>query len=274
MTSMLRNIRLAFNTLVHGEQAVNNLAGQVAAQLNKPHHSTVIEARSKQYAEPADDHEVIKGYISTEDLSDFVSEYSRNAIAGLGAWSALAKGYNEFVKDQTSAKVDTFLSEFHAWNAVSPTQMDEEAVLMTVARLAEVKPGKANEATDAILARVRKVSIEEVAAKRLADAAKKTRIREELLEAFVAAVWSHVYSEKVFQIQAAKVEAKLIQTLEWVASWDSSNPAEQAAELLLIEADLKLVKKMAKQDKQNHEDFVDGMLTADGMMRLNERKQA
>lgn len=274
MKSIFRNIRLAVSTLIHGDQAVNTLTAQVAAQLNQPHHSKVIAARKAQYAEPEEHQEVTKGYISTEDLGDFISDYSKNAIASLGAWSALAKGYNEFVKDQTSPKVESFLSEFHAWNAVSPSQMDEEAVLMTVARLAEVKPAKANETTDAILARIRKCTIEEVAAKRQADAEKKSRIREELLEAFVSAVWSHVYSEKMYQLPAAKVETKLIQTMEWVAGWDSTNPAAQAAELLLIEADLKMVKQLAKQDKHNHEDFVDGVLTADAMMRMNERKQA
>ena len=150
----------------------------------------------------------------------------------------------------------------------------EDEVLMTVARLTEVKPQKANAATDAILARVRKVSIEEVAAKRLADAEKKTRVREEMMEAFVAAVWSHVFSEQMFQLPAVKVEGKIIQTLEWVASWDSSNPAQQAAELLLIEADLKMVARMAKEDKGNNDEFVDGVLTSDAMMRLSERKQA
>lgn len=274
MSNMFRNIRLAFATLVHGDAAVNHSAAQIAAQLNKPHHSKVQEARSKQYAEVEEQAEPTKGYIATSDISDFISEYTRNAVAGLGSWSALAKGYNEFVKDQTSPKVALFLSEFHAWNAVAPQQMGEDEVLMTVARLTEVKPQKANAATDAILARVRKVSIEEVAAKRIADAEKKTRVREEMMEAFVAAVWSHVFSEQMFQLPAVKVEGKIIQTLEWVASWDSSNPAQQAAELLLIEADLKMVARMAKEDKGNNDEFVDGVLTSDAMMRLSERKQA
>lgn len=274
MSSIIRNIKLAFSTLVHGDQHITQNTANLAAQLNKPHHSRVVEARRAQYIENNDQPEVLKGHIGTGDVSDFSSEYSRNALATLGAWSALAKGYNEFVKDQTSTKVGHFLNEFHAWNAVAPTQMDEEAVLLTCARLTEVKPSKANASTDEILARVRKCSVADVTAKRLADAAKKTAAREELLEAFVATVWSHVYSEQLFQMPAHKAEAKIIQTLEWVASWDSSNPAGQAAELLLIEDDLRLVRSIAKQDRGNNEDFVDGVLTADHMMQLSERKQA
>ena len=274
MTTILRNIRLAFSTLINGDSAINNTTAQLAAQLNKPHHSRVVESRAKQYVETNEPVEVLKGYISTNDVSDFDSECTRNAIASLGAWSALAKGYNEFVKDQRSVKVGHFLNEFHAWNAVSPQQMDEDAVLMTVARLTEVKPAKANEATDAILARVRKCSVADVTAKRLADAAKKTAAREELLEAFIATVWAHVFSDQLFQISAAKVEAKIIQTLEWVAGWDSSNPAGQAAELLLIESDLHMCRRIAKEDRSNTEEFADGVLTADHMMQLSERKQA
>lgn len=272
--SIIRNVRLAFSTLINGDKHIVNTTANMFQQLNQPHHSKVIEARQKQYAEHAEPVEVLKGYISTEDVSDFSSEYVRNAVATLGAWSALAKGYNEFVKDQKSLKVGHFLNEFHAWNAVAPSQMDEEAVLLTCARLTEVKPAKANAATDEILARVRKCSVAEVAAKREADAAKKTRQREELLEAFVAMVWSHVFSEQLFSMPAHKAEAKIIQTLEWVASWDSNNPAQQAAELLLIEDDLKLCRKIAKEDRQNHEEFVDGVLTSDAMMRLSERRSA
>jgi len=269
--SMLRNIRLAISTLVHGDQAIVDNSRKVFDQIQQPHHSKVVQSRNAQYASDEHQTEVLKGHISTQDISDFSSEYVRNAVSTLGAWSALAKAYNEFVKDERSTKVGHFLSEFHAWNAVAPNQMDEEAVLMTCARLTEVKPATANAQTDEILARVRKVSLEEVRAKREADAARKTKAREERLEAFVATVWAHVFSDTLFQLPAYKVEAKIIQTLEWVAGWDSSNPAQQAAELLLIEDDLKLARRIAKEDRQNNEEFVDGVLTADAMMRLTER---
>lgn len=273
--SILRNVRLAFSTLINGDKAITQSTANVFEQLSKPHHSKVIEARQKQYnTEGGEEAVVLKGHINTEDITDFSSDYVRNAIATLGAWSALAKGYNEFVKDHRSVKVGHFLNEFHAWNAVAPVQMDEEAVMLTCARLTEVKPAKANAQTDEILARVRKCSVAEVAAKREADAAKKSRQREELLEAFVTSVWAHVFSEHTFSMPAHKVEAKIIQTLEWVASWDSNNPAQQASELLLIEDDLKLCRKIAKEDRENSEEFVEGVLTTDAMMRLTERKSA
>lgn len=257
-----------------------SIANLIAPAGSRSIHMVVDNAKSLTHPnmplhlsqQVAHQEEPIKGYIGTEDVSDFASEYTRNAIGQLGAWAALAKGYNEFVKNPKSEVVGKFLSEFHAWNAVCPKQMGDDEVLSTVARLTEVKPSKSNADTDRILARVRKVSVEEIAAKRIANAAKKTAAREECLEAFVAAVWTHVFSDEYFQMPASKVEGKIIQTLEWVASWDSSNPAAQAAELLIIESDLHLARKIAKQDRENDSDFQEGVLTADGMMRLTERQ--
>ena len=60
---------------------------------------------------------------------------------------------------------------------------------------------------------------------------------------------------------------KAIQTMEWIASWDAFDPASQAAELLLIEADIRLLEKIGKQANDDGNTFIDGVLTTDGMMR-------
>ena len=218
--------------------------------------------------------EPLRGSISTNDIGDFVSDYTKAGICSLGSWSALARAYNLFVKNPKDQAIDKILSEFHAWNAVNPQQMDEQAVLDTCARLSQVQPAKGNDTTDAIIARVRKVSVAEVAASRQAKAAADTAKREALLEQFITAVWSHVYDENTYYMPALKAEGKLVNIMEWVANWNSNNPAAQASELLLIEDDLKLVRKIGSEDRGNTEQFVDGVLTADHMMTLAERQSA
>lgn len=231
-----------------------------------------IQGRVSQYNQEEVGHQdVLRGHISCDDITDFISDYSKSAVCSLASWSALAKAYNAYVKNPKDTKLEAFFSEFHAWNAVNPQQMDEVAVMETCARLTQVAPTKGNDQTDAIIARVRKVSVEELRAEREKKAKADTARREELLEQFVTAVWSHVFSEHNFQFPAAKVEAKLVDTMTWIANWQSNNPAAQAAELLLIEADLKMVRKIASRDVGNSEDFVDGVLTTDHMMHQNER---
>ena len=231
-----------------------------------------IAARTSQYAPVEDGHNnVLRGNISVDDVADFVSDYSKNAVCSLGSWSALAKAFNIYLKNPADKTLEAYLSEFHAWNAVNPTQMDEEQVLDTIARLSQVKPANANNQTDAIIARVRKISVEQLRVEREEKAKKDTARREEVIEQFATIVWSHVYSEHNFQMPAAKAEAKLVSAMEWIAGWQSNNPAAQAAELLLLEDDLKQVRIMAKRDVGNNDNFVDGTLTADHMMMQNER---
>lgn len=232
-----------------------------------------IASRVSQYAPTEVGHQdVTRGNISVNDVNDFVSDYAKSAIASLGSWSALAKGFNAYSKNPKDVKIEAYLSEFHAWNAVNPNQMDEEQVLDTIARLSQVKPATANNQTDAIIARVRKISVDQLRAEREAKAKLDTNKREELIEQFATIVWSHVFSEHNFEMPAHKAELKLISVMEWVAGWQSNNPAAQAAELLLLEDDLKQVRIMAKRDVGNNDGFVDGTLTADHMMLQNERQ--
>ena len=261
MNNILRNIKLAFSAKARNE-LVNSVIAQ-DARLDRIQSQKEQVVHSKQYTAVTETTETFPGFISTDDLSDLNSEYIKNAIASLGAWSAIARAYNEFIKNPKSNTITDLFNEFHAWNAIAVKQMNEDDVLAVVARLTVVKPAKGSKETDAIIARVRKCTIADVQAKREADAELRTAQREAALENFLSALWQHIFSDKVFQIQAQKVVAKVVQTMEWIANWDSSNPAAQAAELLLAESDLNLIKQIAARDRGNTEDFVDGVMCAD-----------
>ena len=58
--------------------------------------------------------------------------------------------------------------------------------------------------------------------------------------------------------------------MEWVAGWDSYDPAQTAAEILLMEDDLHYHREDSNPKikvKNNDRNFVDGILTADHMMK-------
>lgn len=268
MNNVLRTIRLAISRAIAPATIIEPETN--ATRMEEALHIRSI--RNATYAEEVGHVDTLKGTISTEDISDLSSDYVKSGICSLGSWSALARAYNMFMKNPKDMALESILSEFHAWNAVNPQQMDEEAVLTTCAKLSQVQPAKGNKQTDEIIARVRKVSVEELRANREAEAKKLTAKREAMLEQFITIVWSHVYSEQKYSMPASKAEAKAISVIEWVANWNSSNPASQAAELLLIEGDIAQLRRMARQETAgNPTDFDEGMLTVDGCCRLSER---
>ena len=69
-------------------------------------------------------------------------------------------------------------------------------------------------------------------------------------------------------IPSAKAAGKAVQTLEWVATNWQGDPAGISAELLLIEADLKKIERMARDAEERSDDpFEQGTLTGDGLIR-------
>lgn len=246
-----------------------------AAQDRQEQDRRIRILQTTTHAEPR---QVTVGHITTEDLLDFGSKYSRSAVAQLGCWSAIARGFSEFVKaggrasfdakNPKSDKLDAFCLEFHAWNAVAGEgEMDENATLETIARLSQVKPAKGDKQTDAIIARVLNKSVEEVKADREAKAAVATKRREEGILAFNTILWSCVYSEGTYTMPAERVLNKLEQTLLWMAGWDTTNPASLAAELLLVEADMQTVKQVAAKSVGACADFEEGVMCADTISR-------
>lgn len=225
--------------------------------------------------QPATESFAYKGEFSTSHLELLNSTRIKEAICGLGAWSALARAFNAYnqnldkpMQRRNDEKVNSLIDEFHAWNSCAQNQMDEDAVLDLATRLADVQPPKGNQQTDIIIARVRKCTIDEVRADRERKAKVKAAIRVERIIGFVEHVWSWSTVDTEYSIPMAKVIGKVIQTMEWVAGWDAFDPAQVAAEILLMEDDLRTLEKLAKTKNNDlGENFIDGVLTSDGMMR-------
>jgi hypothetical protein len=78
----------------------------------------------------------------------------------------------------------------------------------------------------------------------------KAAIRVERIVGFVEHVWSWTVVETEYSIPMAKVIGKVIQTMEWVAGWDSYDPAQTAAEILLMEDDLAYHREACQDQKQ------------------------
>ena len=200
----------------------------------------------------------LNGKFTPEHLELLSSQYLRDAIAGLGAWSALAKMSNAYAKMQSRRNADPaayeqIKEEFHVWNAATSIdkQMDEEAVIIALDKIAEVPVQKGNEQTDAIIARVLNKSIEEVKTERITKAAKQTAQRKELVAALCADVWQYSGEDMDCFLSSAKVAAKAVQTLEWIASTWQGEPAKIASELLLIESDIKMIEQLARKEEEH-----------------------
>ena len=130
--------------------------------------------------------------------------------------------------------------------------MDGDAVLLALAKMAEPSVVRGNDQTDAIIARVRKCSVDELRAERIKLAEKKAAQRQEMLLALNAEVWQYDDTECNATLSSIKAEAKAVQTCEWIANTWTGDPANIAAELLLIEEDIKVIRYLARQE-QNHE---------------------
>lgn len=240
--NIINKLAMAFNAFKNADQLQ-----AVPAGINTLTH---VPANRIPVTHATHTQEPLKGSVTPDDLMDLNSVYVRNAVASLGAWTALARGFSAFLKDPKTAEAS--ITEFHAWNSVCTTegQMDEEAVVTTIAKLTQVKPAKGNDQTDSIIARVRKISVDAVRAERQAKADKDTAKREAAMLGFSQLVWERIYdSEGVFKISGTKAVSKAIDTMNWIANW-SGQPDAIAGELLLCEADVATLERVAKAEAE------------------------
>lgn len=265
--SIFSSIRNSLANLIAADRAPVQLAESVFKQLhirNVPDH-VITES------ERADNQALSKGKFYVMDLTTLNSERVRNAIASLGCWSALARAFSEYErtvghKHMSDVKLSNLVDEYHAWNASASARgyMDTDQLFEAVAKMSVVNAPKGSKETDAILARVKKTSIENIRADRMKKAETKTAARIEMIEGFVALIESYQGSTiDHHAMSSAKALDKAIQTLEWVAGWESNNPAEQAAELLLIEDDIKTIRERAKLERNNDEAYSEGVMASD-----------
>lgn len=203
------------------------------------------------------------GKFEVDHLECLSSQYLKDALAGFGAWSALAKAFSEYMKLNNRKNANTQVYEqakeqFHAWNAATSLdkQMNEETTALALAKIAEVPVPKSNNQTDAIFARVLNKSVEEVKAQRIAKADKETKARQEVLSALYADIWQYSGEPVECYMSASKAAAKAVQTMEWIANTWQGNSSAVAAELLLIEVDLKTIEYMARKEEEHDRDGV------------------
>lgn len=210
------------------------------------------------------------GEVTPDVLSDLRSNRGKNAIAQLGAWSSVAKGFNAYMKQMQQREqfrnfelVWQHIAEFHAWNASNAEaasgyfiresgeaygenlggQMSSEETEVILAKLAVLPVPKGDDNTDAILAQVRSCSIEQLREERKKDMDRRSAARIENITNFNQMLWSSVGNEPIeVSMPLIKAVGKLIQTMEWVASW-SSDPAAAAGEVLLLQQDIKFLEQ-------------------------------
>lgn len=217
------------------------------------------------------------GVFHCDDLMLIQNQRARAAVAGLGSWTALANAVRRFTTemDKTAsrrdpAKWEPLLEEFHMWNSASPSPMDSEATLLTIEKLMVKPEPKSNSATDKIIAEVRNITPEQVREERLARTKAANLKRVGYIESFNGMLWDAAHSNDVPAVLPwEKVFIKLAQTMEWIASWDSYDPAAVAGEIMEIKEDVRLLRKQEKLSNTAGKkmDFDDGKLTADGMIR-------
>lgn len=232
---------------------------------------------SKVFDEKYEAKERSTGVFHCEDLMLIQNQRARTAVAGLGSWTALANAVRRFTTemDKTASRRDPFkweqmLEEFHMWNALSPQPMDADATLTVIEKLMIKHEPKSNSATDKIIAEVRNISVEKVREERIARTKATNLKRVEYIESFNSMLWDTAHSDDVpASLAWEKVFLKLTQTMEWIAGWDSYDPASVAAEIIEIKEDIRLLKNQEKLSNTEHKDFIDGTLTTDGMIRNN-----
>ncbi len=215
-------------------------------------------------AQPRDS-KPMNGKFRVCDLELLSSQYLKDALAGLGAWSSLAVMFAAYEKQSNSRKADKDWSSyevakdaFHQWNSATSEdkQMSEEAVIITLDKIAAVPVQKGNEQTDAIIARVLNKDVETVRQDRIKKANAKTQARKEMLAHLVADVWNFSQEGEEASISGAKAAAKGIQTLEFIATYWQGRPEAIAAELLLIESDMKTIEALAQREEDHVRDGI------------------
>lgn len=232
---------------------------------------------SKVFDEKYEAQERSTGVFHVDDLYLIQNQRARSAVAGLGSWTALANAVRRFTTemDKTAArrnpaKWEPLLEEFHMWNSMSPQPMDADATLATIEKLMVKPEPKSNSATDKIIAEVRGITPEQVREERI-ERTKATNLkRVHLIDDFNSMLWDASNFEDVpATLSWEKVFIKLAQTMEWIASWDSYDPASVAGEIMEIKEDVRILRKQEKLSNTAGKklDFDNGKLTADGMIR-------
>lgn len=193
------------------------------------------------------------GNLSLEQLKELASTRIKDAIFNYAAWLCLARAFNTFCKTvakrmqgQQALDVAKALNEFHDWNSSMNNPMDQERIEEIVAKLATPQVPRENDATDAILARIKGMSIADVRKIRLEKAEAQAKDREAKIKNFLQEVEVMAECAELGNpsINAQTATLKAIDCLQWLANWE--NP--DMAELLIAEGDITILEALAHSE--------------------------
>lgn len=260
--SILSFIRNAFNT-------TNPVQQPVAAPIIKfipPKVSAMKRTYDYQQATK------VSGDISASQLDQLHSSRMRDGIFGYQAWVTLAQAFSAYQKaqgryarEEDIQKVGHQLACFHGWNSRMTNPMQEEKVEEAVLRLTSVKVPMDNDETDAIRARIAGKDVAEIRKARLAKAELESKKREAFVQGFLAEVWSGSDIDEDPIMPVSKALEKAEQQLEWAALQDWVEPAD----LLIGEADVKMLQDMSRHEYSGYEGSraIDEQLADEAMMQ-------
>lgn len=219
----------------------------------------------------------ISGNLSADTIDRMESRIGKDAVVQLAAWTQLSQAFTAYNRKMESKrpnpKIDAAFfascNAFHAWNArlsSSATGIDVEE---TVARLTIPRAARSNPETDAILARIKGRSIEELSIEREIKAELASRQAEANASGFIAQLEGFAYGdESTPELKASMVLAKAEDTLVWLAGWSTPD----VAELLILEADIQMLRKAANHaGTDDAGEFPEGVLATDTLCRMNQR---
>lgn len=195
----------------------------------------------------------IVGNISLEQLKELASTRIKDAIFNYAAWLCLARAFNTFCKTvakrmqgQQALDVAKALNEFHDWNSSMNNPMNQERIEEIVVKLATPQVPRENNATDAILARIKGMSVTEIRQDRLSKAEAQAKDREAKIKNFLQEVEVMAECAELGNpsINAQTATLKAIDCLQWLANWE--NP--DMAELLIAEGDITILEALAHSE--------------------------
>ena len=219
---------------------------------------------------------VVKGFIYPQDVLELTGEWSKSSVANNASWICLAKAWQAYEKmmakmvdRRNPQEIESLLDGFHAWNSVSPKPYDEDGIEEQVIKMCIRNVPKGNAETDAIRARVRGMSVNQFKQEReRMERLKKVTQAENIRGFLVMAKSSTPIVDGDYKITLQQAIDKLDDTMRFLA--DPSRGFDDlwaCATIKIIEGDIEILKTMTRNGNDNNDDFVDGVLTADHMMR-------
>ena len=279
---MFNSIRRSIAALINP----SNTLDQVKADNAAAYADAITDKLAKQKADkaaylareaaPAIAAPRILGEISAHTINQMGSEKGKQALLQFGAWMALSSAFSAYglirsakrPNEKVQARFNQACNDFHGWNSLAECGATGLDIEETVARLTIPRVKKSNAQTDAIVARIRGKSVDELALEREIKAELASHEAEANANGFIMELEGFAFgSDELPSMKASQVLAKAEETLVWLAGWTTPD----VAELLVLEQDILMLRKVASTHQENEGDFIDGTMCADTLCRMNNR---